>query len=106
MAGFTYAFKAGEPNELTAVTLPDGTPLDLSARYKVVINSFLAGGGDGYTMFNVLDENKEPATDVTQLVFVNKTYMRDALQSYFEANSTEDKPLEVDLNEVRVTIEQ
>lgn len=106
VAGFTYAFKAGEPNELTAVTLPDGTPLDLSARYKVVINSFLAGGGDGYTMFNVLDENKEPATDVTQLVFVNKTYMRDALQSYFEANSTEDKPLEVDLNEVRVTIEQ
>ena len=68
VAGMTYSFKAGELNTLTSVTLADGTPLDLNARYKVVINSFLAGGGDGYTMLKVLDTTKEMATDVTQLV--------------------------------------
>lgn len=101
----TYAFeKDGEKNALTAVTLKDGTPLDLGARYKVVINSFLAGGGDGYTMFNVLDESKESAADVTQLVYVNKTYMRDALEKYFRTNSSQDAPLKIDLSENRITL--
>lgn len=105
VAGMTYAFQAGEPNELISVTLPDGSPLDLNARYQVVINSFLAGGGDGYTMFNVLDKSKEAAgDDVKQLVFVNKTYMRDALKSYFEKNSSQDQPLSVDLEESRIKI--
>lgn len=105
VAGMTYAFeKDGEKNILTAVTLKDGTPLDLGARYKVVINSFLAGGGDGYTMFNVLDESKEGAADVTQLVYVNKTYMRDALQEYFEKHSSNDAPLTFDVNENRITL--
>lgn len=105
VAGMTYAFeKDGEKNALTAVTLKDGTPLDLGARYKVVINSFLAGGGDGYTMFNVLDESKESAADVTQLVYVNKTYMRDALEKYFRTNSSQDAPLKIDLSENRITL--
>ena len=70
-----------------------------------MINSFLAGGGDGYTMFNVLDKSKEAAgDDVKQLVFVNKTYMRDALKSYFEKNSSQDQPLSVDLEESRIKI--
>lgn len=107
VAGMTYAFKASEAgNTLTSVTLADGTPLDLGARYKVVINSFLAGGGDGYTMFNLLDTTKEMADDAQQLVYVNKTYMRDALQKYFEANSSADVPIKVDAAEVRITIEQ
>lgn len=106
VAGITYGFKAGEPNALTYVQLADGTPLDPQTRYKVVINSFLAGGGDGYTMFNVLDENKEPATDVTQLVFVNKTFMRDALESYIQRHGTQESPLAVDLAESRIAIEE
>lgn len=104
VAGMTYTFKAGEPNTLTSVTLVDGTPLDLSARYKVVINSFIAGGGDGYTMLNVLDHNKEMAADVEQLVYLNKTYMRDAMQAYFMNNSTDDRPLEV-ATDNRIVIE-
>ena len=67
VAGMTYSFKAGEPNTLLSVTLEDDSPLDLQARYKVVINSFLAGGGDGYIMLNVIDTNKEMATDVINL---------------------------------------
>jgi 5'-nucleotidase/UDP-sugar diphosphatase len=104
VSGMSYSFKAGEKNELVAVTLDNGESLDLNARYKVVINSFIAGGGDGYTMFNVLDSTKEGATDVKQLVFVNKTYMRDALLAYFEKNSSKDSPLVVDKSESRITI--
>lgn len=107
-AGMTYAFShdgTTGTNTLTAVTLADDAPLDLSAMYKVVINSFLAGGGDGYTMFNVLDTEKEMAADAAQLVYLNKTYMRDALQSYFVEHSSEDAPLCVDLDEVRIFIE-
>ncbi|MBQ4620968.1 MAG: bifunctional metallophosphatase/5'-nucleotidase [Clostridia bacterium] len=107
VAGMTYSFKASESgNTLTSVTLSDGTALDMNARYKVVINSFLAGGGDGYTMFNLLDTTKEMADDAQQLVYINKTYMRDALQKYFEANSTSENPITVDLTENRITIEQ
>jgi len=40
---------AGE--RVTRVTLADNTPLEADKSYQVVINSFLAGGGDGYTMF-------------------------------------------------------
>lgn len=105
VAGMTYSFKAGEPNTLLSVTLEDGSPLDLQARYKVVINSFLAGGGDGYIMLNVLDTNKEMATDVNQLVYLNKTYMRDALKAYFESNSSQDKPIVIDEAENRIVIE-
>ena len=106
-AGLSYSFKASENgNTLTSVTLADGTPLDLNARYKIVINSFLAGGGDGYSMFNLLDETQPLAEDTKQLVYVNKTYMRDALQAYFEKNTTVENPLVVDLTESRITIEQ
>jgi len=106
-AGLSYSFKASENgNTLTSVTLADGTPLDLNARYKIVINSFLAGGGDGYSMFNLLDDTKPLAEDTQQLVYVNKTYMRDALQAYFEKNTTAENPLKVDLTESRITIEQ
>ncbi len=107
VAGMTYAFKASEDgNKLTSVTLSDGTPLNMNARYKVVINSFLAGGGDGYTMFNLLDNSKEMADDAKQLVYLDKTYMRDALQAYFEANSTSESPIAPNMEEVRISIEQ
>jgi len=107
VAGMTYSFKADENgNVLTSVTLADGTALDMDARYKVVINSFLAGGGDGYTMFNLLDDTKEMADDAQQLVYINKTYMRDALQAYFEANSTVENPITVDMEANRIVIEK
>lgn len=106
VAGMTYDFiHEGEgKNTLTAATLADGSPLDLEAKYKVVINSFLAGGGDGYTMLNVLDSTQEMASDVEQLVYVNKTYLRDALQAYFEKHSTQENPLALNLEEVRINI--
>jgi len=34
------------------VTLADGTPLNLTKKYKVATNDFLAAGGDNFTMFS------------------------------------------------------
>lgn len=104
VAGMTYVFKAGTPNELVSVTLSDGSELEMDKRYKVVINSFLAGGGDGYTMLNVLDTTKTMATDVNQLVYVRKTFMRDALEDYFKKHTSKDQPLSIHLSENRITI--
>ena len=70
---------------------------------KALLNSYLGGGGDGYTMLNVLDETKELASDVKIITHVNKTYMRQALQAYFE-KSTEEKPIRVDMNETRIRL--
>ena len=104
-AGITYTAdltkEAGK--RVSDVTLKDGTKLDPNKRYKVVINSFIAGGGDGYSMFNVLNEEAGIAEDVKIITHVNKTYMRHALQAYFE-KSTKEKPIKVDLNEVRIKL--
>lgn len=104
-AGITYTAdltkEAGK--RVSDVTLKDGTKLDPDKRYKVVINSFIAGGGDGYSMFNVLNEEAGIAEDVKIITHVNKTYMRHALQAYFE-KSSEEKPITVDLNEVRIKL--
>ena len=43
---------------------------------RVSLGVALGGGGDGYTMLNVLDETKELASDVKIITHVNKTYMR------------------------------
>ena len=104
-AGITYtADLTKEPGKrVSDVKFKDGTPLDPSKRYKVVINSFIAGGGDGYTMLNVLNKEAGIAEDVRIITHVNKTYMRHALQAYFE-KSTKENPIKVDLNEVRIKI--
>ena len=40
---------AGGEDRVSAITL-DGAPLDPSRTYRIVVNSFLAGGGDGFSM--------------------------------------------------------
>jgi 5'-nucleotidase len=47
-------------DRITALTLTDGTPIDPAAPYTVAANSFLATGGDGFTVF-------KQGTDVTSL---------------------------------------
>ena len=53
----------------------NGTPIDPAASYRVSINNFLAGGGDGFTVF-------AEATDVT-----GGPIDLDAFVAYFETNS-------------------
>jgi 5'-nucleotidase len=52
--GFTYQWDAKAP--LGSKVLPDslllnGVPLENNTPYRVVVNSFLAEGGDGFTLF-------------------------------------------------------
>ncbi|MEV6711906.1 bifunctional metallophosphatase/5'-nucleotidase [Lentzea sp. NPDC051208] len=51
-AGFTYSWSLSAPigSKVSGITL-NGTPVDPAANYRVTINSFLQGGGDGFSEF-------------------------------------------------------
>ncbi len=51
-AGLKYSWSASAPfgSKVSGVTL-NGAPLDPNANYRVTINSFLQGGGDGFSEF-------------------------------------------------------
>ncbi|MFD5277111.1 bifunctional metallophosphatase/5'-nucleotidase [Pseudarthrobacter sp. NPDC058362] len=53
VSGLKWAYDAGAPfgARVTSVTLPDGTPLDPGATYRVATNNFMATGGDQFTTF-------------------------------------------------------
>ncbi|MBC1521672.1 bifunctional metallophosphatase/5'-nucleotidase [Listeria aquatica] len=55
ISGLKYEFTDTDDLEhaykVANVTTKDGEPLDLSKTYKVVINDFLYGGGDGFSAF-------------------------------------------------------
>jgi len=50
-AGFTYSYtwSGSGPATITDIRL-NGTPIDAAASYRVTVNSFLADGGDGFTV--------------------------------------------------------
>lgn len=50
--GLTYTWSASAPigSKVSAIML-NGAPLDPAANYRVTINSFLQGGGDGFSTF-------------------------------------------------------
>ncbi|MFE2751140.1 bifunctional metallophosphatase/5'-nucleotidase [Actinosynnema sp. NPDC059335] len=50
--GLTYSWSASAPlgSKVSNIVL-NGTPLDPAANYRVTINSFLQGGGDGFSAF-------------------------------------------------------
>ncbi|SFR16372.1 5'-nucleotidase [Lentzea waywayandensis] len=51
-SGFTYSWSLSAPigSKISGITL-NGTPVDPNANYRVTINSFLQGGGDGFAEF-------------------------------------------------------
>ena len=85
VAGIRYTFDGAKPKgeRIVSVTLADGTPLDLTAKYRLVCNDFMCGGGDGYTMLNVLNQDVAMAQAATLL---NETsdYYRDVVAKYIE----------------------
>ncbi len=74
MSGLEFSYNSANPagQRITSVTLPDGTPLDRSATYTVAANSFIATGGDGFTVFK---ETQNPNTLGSDL---------DALENYID----------------------
>ncbi|HJR86201.1 MAG TPA: bifunctional metallophosphatase/5'-nucleotidase [Acidimicrobiia bacterium] len=76
--GFTYSWSLSAPvgsKVDPASIMIGGTPIDLGASYRVTVNSFLADGGDG---FSVLVGGTDRLGGDVDL---------DALVDYFEANS-------------------
>ncbi|MBC8066905.1 MAG: bifunctional metallophosphatase/5'-nucleotidase [Deltaproteobacteria bacterium] len=77
-AGFTYAWDPSRP--IGARVVPesvalDGAPLDASRSYRVTCNSFLATGGDGFSVFSAGTDRVGGVLDL------------DALEAYFTDNS-------------------
>lgn len=67
--------KAGE--RITSIRLEDGTLLDMNKYYTVVVNDFMATGGDGYDFTNAKNMKD------TMLV------MRDEITNYWKANGVD-----------------
>ena len=76
--GFSYAWRrsaaAGVRLDRSSVSV-NGEPLDPAGSYRVTVNSFLAEGGDGFTVFAEGTERIDGVADV------------DALKDYLELNS-------------------
>lgn len=96
VSGLSYTFDGAKPagERLISVTMEDGTPLDLNAWYKLACNDFMCGGGDGYTMFNVLNpdtgdgHNSETAAQDLpgcKLVYRTNDYYRIVVSEYIKA---------------------
>jgi len=87
-SGLRYRFDLARPagQRLLAVTLADGSPLEDAKTYTVVVNNFMAGGGDN---FDTLARAKDKV-DTGGLV-------RDALERHIAARS-KDAPLDVRLD--------
>jgi 5'-nucleotidase len=75
-AGFTYSYNRSAPagSRIANVAI-NGTPVDRAASYRVAMNSFLATGGDGFSVFNEGTDQLGGEIDL------------DALVKYFTAHS-------------------
>ncbi|MEW1656873.1 bifunctional metallophosphatase/5'-nucleotidase [Streptomyces sp. NPDC093707] len=82
--GLTYTLdmsKSGAARVVTDTVKLNGTPLDPAKTYRVAMNEFLAGGGDG---FPALKQGTNPYVGPSDL---------DALTAYLTAHSTPSSPL-------------
>ncbi|MEW8979036.1 MAG: 5'-nucleotidase C-terminal domain-containing protein [Symbiobacterium sp.] len=94
VSGITYTWDFSKPDgeRVLEIKLADGTPLDMDATYKVVVNNFMASGGDGLTILAELTD-KQVDTGIVLL---------DSLVDYFKAVAG-DQPLTYELqNRVQV----
>ena len=75
-AGFTYSYNRSAPagSRVSGVAI-NGTPVDRATSYRVAMNSFLATGGDGFSVFNEGTDQLGGEVDL------------DALVKYFMENS-------------------
>jgi 5'-nucleotidase len=83
-AGFTYTLdltRSGADRIVADSVRLNGAPLDPQGQYRVAVNSFLAGGGDG---FGTLADGADPLVGSDDLA---------ALEAYLTANSSPQAPL-------------
>ena len=104
VSGIQYTFDGAKPagERIVSVTLADGTPLDLEGWYTLACNDFMCGGGDGYTMFNVLNpEGAEGNGEMVsqdlpgcKLVYRTNDYYRTVVSQYIQEQGTIDPQVE------------
>jgi 5'-nucleotidase len=85
-AGFAYTLdltRTGADRIVASSVTLNGVPLDLSATYRVTVNNFLAGGGDG---FGILTSGTDPLIGAVDI---------DAFVAYLTAHSSATSPLPV-----------
>ncbi|MFG3157450.1 bifunctional metallophosphatase/5'-nucleotidase [Streptomyces sp. NPDC048219] len=83
-SGLTYTLdltKTGADRVVTGSVRLNGAPIDPAATYRVAMNSFLAGGGDGFT---TLGQGTDELVGTDDLA---------ALQQYLTANSSASAPI-------------
>ncbi|MET7626929.1 5'-nucleotidase, partial [Streptomyces albidoflavus] len=83
--GLTYTLdytKAGADRVVADTIRLNGEPIDPAASYRVAMNSFLAGGGDG---FAALGEGTDPLVGADDLA---------AFNDYLTATTSADNPLD------------
>jgi 5'-nucleotidase len=83
-SGLTYTLdltKSGADRVVTDSIRLNGAPVDPAATYRVASNSFLAGGGDGFTTLGQGTDDLVGADDLT------------ALEQYLTANSSAGAPI-------------
>jgi 5'-nucleotidase len=83
-SGLTYTLdltKKGADRVVTASVRLNGAPVDPAATYRVAMNSFLAGGGDGFTTLGQGTDELVGTDDLT------------ALEQYLTANSSASAPI-------------
>jgi 2',3'-cyclic-nucleotide 2'-phosphodiesterase/3'-nucleotidase len=85
VSGIRYQFDLGKPalQRIESLTLADGRPLDLAARYKVAVNDFMATGGDDYDVLSGGKNRRE--TDIE---------VREALEERVARLTREGKPID------------
>jgi 5'-nucleotidase len=64
-------------DRITALALDDGRPIDRAGRYRITVNSFLAGG-DGFTVLAAGAEREVGPVDLDALV----EYVEQLLQPF------------------------
>jgi 2',3'-cyclic-nucleotide 2'-phosphodiesterase (5'-nucleotidase family) len=55
ISGFTYKYDSSKPagQKIVEIKKADGTVLDDAASYTIVVNDFMATGGDGYSVLKI-----------------------------------------------------
>ncbi|MFC7441911.1 bifunctional metallophosphatase/5'-nucleotidase [Laceyella putida] len=70
ISGLRYTYDPNRPadDRVVSIVKADGTPLDPAATYSVTVNSFLASGGDGFTVLKEGTDRTVGPTDLDALV--------------------------------------
>lgn len=70
ISGFTYTWDDSRPagDRVLSLQKADGTPIDPQASYTVTANSFIAAGGDNFTVFTEAKDQVVGPVDLDALV--------------------------------------